>query len=298
MTSDEFDRATLRKVLWLWDVEADRIDLIQARSNVHWMVAARRGADLVLRRYRGDQSAASIDYEFDVLHHLAARGRPVAAPLGPAVLYAGSWFALFPRLSGAPKSDENASDLHTRGRLLAEVHHDLSLVPQWGQRHGWQRADEVVHDAADPRRWHRGVDGIPSAILNRVVDEFDGVSARLRRARADTFPVGVVHGDFIAQNLLFDGTSLAGILDFDSVHLDLRATDVAGARRSSTDGVVHGYLQRAPLTDIELATLDDLWRASVLRYAAQLLDSPSRIDAVDQLEWCVRQLDKTRPYGG
>jgi len=51
--------------------------------------------------------------------------------------------------------------------------------------------------------------------------------------------------------------SLAGILDFDSVHLDLRATDVACARRSSTDGVVHGYLRKASLTDVELATLDD-----------------------------------------
>jgi Ser/Thr protein kinase RdoA (MazF antagonist) len=97
--------------------------------------------------------------------------------------------------------------------------------------------------------------------------------------------------------LLFQRGRLSGVLDFDSAHLDLRAADVACARRSRDDEVVRGYLEAIPLSDAELACLDDLWRASVLRYALQLLDGEAITGApVSELEWCVRQLEKARPF--
>jgi Ser/Thr protein kinase RdoA (MazF antagonist) len=118
---------------------------------------------------------------------------------------------------------------------------------------------------------------------------------KARRGR-ETF-VFVVHGDLIAQNLLFQRGRLSGILDFDSAHLDLRAADVACARRSRDDEVARGYLDVSPLSDAEIGCLDDLWRASVLRYALQLLDRETITgEAVSELEWCVAQLEKTRPF--
>jgi len=109
--------------------------------------------------------------------------------------------------------------------------------------------------------------------------------------------VTVIHGDFIAQNLLFQADELSGVLDFDSVHLDLRATDVACARRSRHDDVVRGYLEIAPLTDAELGALDNLWRATVLRYGLQIIgrDVAAETDE-SELQWCVNQLEKTIPF--
>jgi Ser/Thr protein kinase RdoA (MazF antagonist) len=112
-------------------------------------------------------------------------------------------------------------------------------------------------------------------------------------------PVTVVHGDLIAQNLLFRDGTLSGVLDFDSAHLDLRAVDVACARRSRDDEVARGYLEVIPLSNEELGCLDDLWRSNVLRYALQLLDCETTTDvAITELEWCVAQLEKTRPFQG
>lgn len=87
------------------------------------------------------------------------------------------------------------------------------------------------------------------------------------------------------------------MLDFDSVHLDLRAADVACARRGKGDEVVRGYLETASLDDVELRCLDDLWRASVLRYALQLIDrNESSTFEISELEWCLRQIEETRPF--
>jgi hypothetical protein len=77
---------------------------------------------------------------------------------------------------------------------------------------------------------------------------------------------------------------------------------VACARRSGADGkgddVVRGYLETGALSDAEGASLDDLWRAAILRYAAQLLDgtTATRGPTAEALAWCVGQLDKTRPF--
>lgn len=63
------------------------------------------------------------------------------------------------------------------------------------------------------------------------------------------------------------------------------------------DEVVRGYIDVIRLSDAELVCLDDLWRASILRYALQILDrEASASPAIAELEWCVQQLEKTRPF--
>jgi len=56
-------------------------------------------------------------------------------------------------------------------------------------------------------------------------------------------------------------------------------------------------LEIGSLTEAELKCLDDLWRATVLRYALQLLAgniAPQRREP--ELQWCVNQLEKTIPF--
>jgi Ser/Thr protein kinase RdoA (MazF antagonist) len=276
-------------ILSSWDIVPDEVSPIGANGNRHWRV--RRGCDgFVLRMYRNGQSDSSIRYELDILNHLRSRGWPVAAAVGDTVLHSGYVFALFPLLPGNPHEEETADQRRGRGRLLAELHRELSAMTDMGQRSGWKRADEVTHSIeADYLR--------PGDTPRTIALHLERVRDRLDAAGASSFPVTVIHGDFIAQNLLFQRDELSGVLDFDSVHLDLRATDVACARRGTQDEVARGYLEIAPLTDAELGCLDDLWRATVLRYALQVLRGDMAIDTQEsELQWCVKQIEKTIPF--
>ena len=276
-------------VLSSWDIVPDDVSPISGNGNCHWRV--RRGRyGFVLRMYRHGQSDLSIRYELDILNRLRSRGWSVAAAVGGTVLHSGFVFALFPLLPGSPHQGETADQRRGRGRILAELHRELSGMTDMGQRSGWKRADEVAHSIEADRL-------CPSVTARTIALHLQRVRDRLDTTGASSFPVSVIHGDFIAQNLLFQGDELSGVLDFDSVHLDLRAADVACARRSTQDEVVRGYLEIAPLTDAELGCLDDLWRATVLRYALQVLRGDVAADRREsELQWCVKQVEKTIPF--
>jgi homoserine kinase type II len=278
-------------VLRSWDIVPDEVSPISANGNHHWRV--RRGRDsFVLRMYGRGQTESAIRFELDILQWLRDRGWPVAAAVGDIAVESGLAFVLFPLLSGYSRESETFEQQRCRGRILGELHRELSAVTNVGQRSGWQRTDEAVQPAT-PRRLGGG------DLVLRFTQHLERVADRLRSTGASILPITVVHGDLIAKNLLFEGETLSGVLDFDSVHLDLRAADVACARRSKGDEVVRGYLEAASLDDVELKCLDDLWRASVLRYALQLIDR-NTLSAPDnsELEWCLRQIEKTRPFGG
>ncbi len=288
----------IKKILGTWKVAPDHVSLIKARGNTHWRV--QRGREtFVLRMYGRRQTALSIKYELDILQRLHDRSSPVAAAVDGVAQYDGSAFVLFPLLPGRPHLRESERQRRQRGRILAELHHELGALAGLGQRIGWRQADEVVAEGERRSgRWRSCAIGMTRPdLVDTIARHFEGVHSRLCAAGASRFPVTVVHGDLIGQNLLFQRGRLSGILDFDSAHLDLRAADVACARRSRDDEVGRGYLDVIPLSDAELGCLDDLWRASVLRYALELLDRETNIgEAVSELEWCVKQLEKTRPF--
>jgi Ser/Thr protein kinase RdoA (MazF antagonist) len=285
-------------VLRSWNLDADGIALVSARANIHWRV--RRGTRAyILRAYSTGRSSDSIGYELVVLRYLHDLGWPVAVPVREVIWNEDRAFALFPALPGSSRLPESSGDMRTRGRTLATIHEALApLSTRLTQRPGWQRADEVVTSAA----W----DNVENA-LERLRN-YDPTSAhaiirhrdRLRESLSDiarTCAQTIVHGDLIAENLLFVGERLTGILDFDSTHLDSPIADVACARRRRHDDVVRGYLEAGTLTESEIGCVADLWRASVLRYALQLLDRYNRWPhAADELAWCARQLEQSQPF--
>jgi Ser/Thr protein kinase RdoA (MazF antagonist) len=144
MTSEPAGAAEiLRNVLKMWDVVPDDVSPIGTNGNWHWKV--RRGGDrFVVRIYRRERSDTSIQYELDVLERLRAKGWPVAAAADKPVSQSGLIFALFPFLPGRPHLEENDDRRRCRGRILGELHRELSAMAGIGQRTGWQRADEVA----------------------------------------------------------------------------------------------------------------------------------------------------------
>lgn len=277
-------------VLASWGIVPDEVSPISANGNRHWRVR-RSNDEFVLRMYRRGQTDSSIRYELDLLQCLRSRGWPVATAVeGMATVDSGLVFVLFPLLPGRSYANETTEQRRRRGRILAELHRDLSAITGVGQRSGWQRSDEVVQPVPA-----RGL--VRGDLVCRLTQHLEHVADRLYVAGASSFPTGIIHGDLIAQNLLFQDEKLSGVIDFDSVHLDLKAVDVACARRSGADEVVRGYLEILPLAESELGCLDDLWRASVLRYALQVLGREVVTGTeASELEWCLRQIEKTRPF--
>ena len=290
--------AAVREVLRTWSLAPRGVSLISAHGNTHWRVDDARGR-FVLRRYRAPQSADSIAYELRVLTRLRQLGWPVATPIGQIAWSRGSAFVLFPHLSGRPVHAEDVQQRRRRGRILARLHRDCRNIEEQGQREGWKRVDQIVLEETltAPAFQRRCSNGACAELDRSLSVHAERIGNRLCAVGCERFRTGVVHGDLIAQNLLFVRQKLTGVLDFDSVHIDLLAVDVACARRRADDEVVRGYLEIERLEPAEIEILDDLWRASILRYAVQLrrIQPESSVDR--ELRWCVKQLEQTRRFG-
>jgi Ser/Thr protein kinase RdoA (MazF antagonist) len=126
-------------------------------------------------------------------------------------------------------------------------------------------------------------------------------TAGTARALADLppdLPTTVLHGDFAPWNLLWRGAELTGLIDFDDVRLDLRAVDVAIARRRDRDGVIAGYRDAAGLSAAEVALLAPLWRGYTLIFVADLLRARDiQGPVLSALEWCAAEMAATRDPG-
>ena len=286
----------VRAIAGTWGVTPQRVVRLGGNRNIHWVIHSPEG-QFILRRYRHDREPAAVAYEFAVIAHLASEGWPVAEPVGPVSVWKGQTFALFPRLPGRrPRSKEPAAD-GRRGALLGRLHRDLGVLAL-GQRAGWTCLDEFIRTAAEPlvRNAEARLRDRPE--LRDVFVRHTVSTHRTLSTCAADLPRSVIHGDFAPWNLLWRDGKLTGLIDFDDVRLDLRAVDVAIARRRDHEGVVEGYRGCARLTDEEHFLLAPLWRAYTLRFAADLLRAPAMTSQVDDaLVWCARQLAETVPSG-
>jgi Ser/Thr protein kinase RdoA (MazF antagonist) len=227
----------LRAVLARYNVASPIIRDIRSGSvNKHWRVET-SDAVYALRRYNPRRSPAAIRYEHDVLMHLAGRGWPVAAPLRASD---GATFtevdcrryALFPFLAGRPAPYANPRYLRHKGQVLARLHDDMAPWTTIGQRDGFGRYWDL--DAYVRTRDFNTFEDLLSAfgieepaLASAVRAERDRNCAELERLGADHLPSAVVHCDFHHDNILFHQRRLSALLDFDLVHLDARATDIA-----------------------------------------------------------------------
>ncbi len=162
------------------------------------------------------------------------------------------------------------SELRARGRLLAEFHTEAATIEGLEQRPGWRRAEATL---ADP-----GIDEILSAHESARPEEIRTLRWHLDRARqrAESLDLAKrssipVHGDFATWNLLFTGSRLTGLIDFELAHQDHRMADFCLAWRGKYDEVIEGYEEVSPLAPEERAALVPIWWASLIETACQNL---------------------------
>ena len=266
--------------------------------NRHWLVESRRQR-WVLRRWWRPADAVewtSINYEVRLMESLAALGWPVAATVAGPMEIGGHVWSLAPFLPGDLPT---AADLHggteeqrARGRLLARFHEALAQLPEFGQRAGWRRCEEILADPALDTVLTRHEPAYPEDV--RILRwHLERARERIAGLPMLNWPGIVVHGDFTPWNLRFTEGRLSGILDFELAHWDHRVADFALSWRGKYDEVIHGYAEVSPLTREEYELITPLWWAQLIEGACRDLQNGTRDDG-----WTIKKLLQRSPLMG
>lgn len=216
-----YDTGVVRKI-----VEVRR----GAGQSMKWAIACERGALLLKRRPSGvderglaliqEAQAAAAGAGFPVPESVAVRG-------GAALLRLEGRLYEMARFVSSTPFDESAGACAAAGAMLARLHALMSRM-------------DVPEVAAGGRGFHRllRVQTELVAAGKRLGDEGRRIAKNLGALytlageRADalghaSWPEHLIHGDWHPGNLLFSGSEIVGLIDFDSVRPGRRAADVA-----------------------------------------------------------------------
>jgi Ser/Thr protein kinase RdoA (MazF antagonist) len=240
----------------------------QLRSQVQWMRALRRAGVV--------ETADVIDTRDGDLFAIAARP-PVPEPRQVSVLEWVDGEQLSSRLQSAD-SDELAGWYRRIGALAASLHEQAA---GWDRPEGfsclvWDVEGLLGDDAVWGRFWSlEGMDPRDRSVMRDFRERARNELTQLPRERSS---YGLVHNDFLAENLLLSGDRLT-LLDFDDCGdswfvWDLTPALVSIATRDDYPllraALVDGYREVRPLREQELAYLPLLFALRMATYAAWL----------------------------
>ncbi|HEY5637808.1 MAG TPA: homoserine kinase [Burkholderiales bacterium] len=218
--------------------------------------------------------AAELPFYLDLMAHLARHGIPCPAPIAdlsdayPSQLN-GKPAVLVTRLSGASIETPDAAASAALGALLARMHLagrsftgylDNPRGPRW-----WRMAARAVL----PR-----LDAANAALLNEEL-RFQSLY------RFPDLPRGPVHADLFRDNVLFEGATLSGVIDFYFAGIDCLLYDCAvcvndwclvdpaadrGLDPARTQAFLAAYAAVRPFTALERGAWPVLLRAAALRF--------------------------------
>jgi homoserine kinase type II len=250
----------------------EALDLGSVNSNFRFETPV---GDRFFARIYEEQAQAGAEVEIELLCRLADQGVPVVRPLrrtdGASVSRcAGKPFAMFPWVEGEWLCLERVSREHCRlvGEALAHVHRasvpaNLLGSGRFQPSDMLARLDRVV------------VERHP--YLERDLETIRQKYAHYTSRRDPALPRGVCHGDLFRDNVLWQGSRIAALLDFESVSLgpfvyDLMVTVFAWCYRdqlvgADAEAMVLGYASVRPLEANERAALEVESALACLRFA-------------------------------
>lgn len=221
-------------------------------------------------------SLEELPYFVDLMTHLASHGvpcpRPIADKNGQCLhTLNGKPAILVSSLSGRDVESPTITHCSEVGRVLANMHlAGQSFEAQYPQHNSYNQ---------------RGADwriSTANKVLPHLSDEDQQLlqSTMAFQAQFDTsaLPKGVIHADLFRDNVLFDETTLGGLIDFYYACHDVLAYDLAIAVNDwcvRADGsldalrlnaMMNAYQAVRPLTEAEKAAWAGLLRIAALRF--------------------------------
>lgn len=242
-------------------------------ENTNYMVDTERGR-YFLTLFEKRTKQEDLPFFLGLMQHLAQRGitcpLPVATRDGRVLgELAGRPAVLITFLEGVWHHKPTAGHCRSVGRALAGMHlagRDFKMI----RRNSLGLADwRPLFD-----RFATSADAIEPGMKDAIEGELDA----LERQWPVDLPQGVIHADLFADNVLFVGDRLSGLIDFYFACNEAFAYDVAICvnawafnDRHEFDparcrALLEGYREVRPLSEAETAALPVLARGSALRF--------------------------------
>lgn len=234
------------------------------------------GGRFILTLFEQRTSGKDLPFYRDLMAHLAKEGMPCPQPQVPRDAGTGTELAGKPALivsflRGTPNLDPTEGEAQTLGGMLADLH---GAADNFGRSRGnnmgpaaWREmADKIALDAT-------GAQDVAPDLLGLFAAELDFLEAHWPRG----LPMGIIHGDYFPDNLLWEESKISGVIDFyfackEALAYDLAVTlnawcfDPAGKFNESRAGaIVKGYEAVRPLTAAEKSAMPLFLRGAALR---------------------------------
>jgi homoserine kinase type II len=256
--------------------------ITQGINNLTHIVNTSTG-NYILRTYPSDRSLDSIRYELNVLGILQQKHLPFQIPV-PIPTVTGALFAVLsgkittmsPRLPGSVPQNDNLEQAYAAGQTLAELVKALADI----------QVETTLKTAPfPPSKDFEGWAGIPVDTANLIqkvsltraeqkqtFELLDNTQA-FTPSLYQTLPQQIIHRDYDQSNILMEGNSVTGVLDFEFCGPDLQILDLAyaisqwpagmwntGKEWSVIDAFGKGYLERQRLNFAQLDMLPHILR--------------------------------------
>ena len=246
-------------------------------ENTNFLLETEEGR-YVLTLFEQRTPGEDLPFFRDLMAHLATGGLPCPLPVSSAgsgkapVELAGKPALVVSFLPGAQNTNPTEEQAGAVGEMLARLHlaagnFDRSRGNSMGPAAWREMADKIASGARD----------VAPDLLDLFAAELDFLEAHWPRALPPELPVGIIHGDFFPDNLLWEGGAISGVIDFyfackEALAYDLAVTlnswcfGTAGEFDESRAGaIVAGYEAVRPLTSAEKAAMPWFLRGAALR---------------------------------
>ena len=285
------------RALGRWGLEGATVDLLKHRENTVFRITAGEGTRYVMRVHRAHyHSDAALLSELRWLD--ALRGAGVATTEAIRCLD-GEWFARVAS-PGLPEGRQVDMLGWVPGKAIGSIEEGVQMAPaemeevyrQAGEQaarihnvgESWQRPEGFERIAWDERGFYGETGSIcgcfrhlqsltaeQRALLDRARDVCDRALGEFGKS-SDRY--GLVHGDFLPENLFWDGSTVR-LIDWDDTGFGWHIYDFATAMfphlvqpsfDTALGAMVEGYRSQRPLPDEHLAMLPVLVMARALSY--------------------------------
>jgi len=191
---------------------AKAVGVPEGSVNTHYLLQTSKGKFFL--KIDEVKSAPEAQHELDLLLFLRSRGFPCPRPLADRQGhyfhdYGGKAVSVYPPLPGHtfPETELTIAQLEQTGQMLGSLHllgQDYKRII--ANRFSFERIVELYE-------WVR--ERVPGH-FKHVIHALDDEIAHQQQYQEDKLPKGIIHGDLFADNVLFRGGKLVGVLDFEA----------------------------------------------------------------------------------
>lgn len=246
--------------------------------NTHYLLETRKGKFFL--KIDEVKNPSEARRELELLLFLRAHGfacpQPLADRQGRYLRdYKGKMVSVYPHLAGRPFSEAQLTPA-----LLEKAGHTLASLHLLGQ--GYKKGNENRFSFERISELYQEVRDTLPPYFRHLVHILDDEIAHQQEYREEKLPKGIIHGDLFADNLLFRGGKVAGVLDFEAACHGKFIYDLATAvnalcyaeeryRIERFDALLNGYQSIRMLSLAEWDAFPNELRFSALRFTVTRL---------------------------